>query len=60
MNSQPKAEASGMKLGEFDPETGTQAGTSIPIIDPEMEKRVKKKIDGMVLPLVSQSSFFKM
>ncbi|KAJ5242521.1 uncharacterized protein N7469_000848 [Penicillium citrinum] len=53
---QTEAKASKLKLDQSNPEAGPQAGISTILVDHEMESRVKRKIDAIVLPLVLRSS----
>ncbi|KAJ5739620.1 hypothetical protein N7533_012404 [Penicillium manginii] len=56
--NQLEAKTAEMNLDESTLETGSQADTSAVLINPEMERSVKRKIDAIVLPLVSLISSF--
>jgi hypothetical protein len=56
--NQLEAKTAEMNLDESTLETGSQADTSAVLINPEMERSVKRKIDAIVLPLVSRLIFF--
>lgn len=58
MMNQPEAKTADMKLDESNPETSPQTGVSGVLIDPELERPVKRKIDAIVLPLVSHLALF--
>ncbi|KAJ5807978.1 major facilitator superfamily domain-containing protein [Penicillium riverlandense] len=51
MQNQPKTEATDMIPKEDETKTAPQAGTLTTLIDPEIERRVRRKIDCVVLPL---------
>lgn len=55
--NQLEAKTAKMNLDESTLETGPQTGTSAVLINPEMERSVKRKIDAIVLPLVSRLVF---
>lgn len=58
MMNQPEAKTADMKLDKSKLETSPQTGTLGVLIDPEMERPVKRKIDAIVLPLVSHLAAF--
>lgn len=56
----PEIEFIDMELTKFDIESSTQTATSVIAIDARMERRVRMKIDCVVLPLVSYYVVFEM
>ena len=59
MSTQAKKEFTDMKPKEDDePIAGPQSGTLAVLVDPEDESRVRRKIDCVVLPLVSDFAFY--
>lgn len=54
----PKAEITDMKPNEADNKTDTETGTSVALIDARIERRVRMKIDCVVLPLVHRDVLF--
>lgn len=58
MQNQPKTEIADMIPKEFESETGPPWGTVVTHIDPAQERRVRRKIDCVVLPLVSHCALF--
>ncbi|KAJ5648898.1 uncharacterized protein N7484_002621 [Penicillium longicatenatum] len=52
--NQLEAKTADMKLDESNPETSPQTGVSGVLIDPEVERPVKRKIDAIVLPLENE------
>ena len=55
----PEIEFIDMELTKFDIESSTQTATSVIAIDARMERRVRMKIDCVVLPLVSYYVVFE-
>jgi hypothetical protein len=58
MQNQVKTETTDMIPKEDESKTVPQSGTLTPLIDPEDERRVRRKIDCVVLPLVSNYAFY--
>jgi hypothetical protein len=59
MSTQVRTEFTDMELKEDDEsKAGPQPGTLTVLIDPEDESRVRRKIDCVVLPLVSDFAFY--
>lgn len=59
MSTQAKTEFTDMKPKEDDEsKAGPQSGTLTVLIDPEDESRVRRKIDCVVLPLVSEFTLY--
>lgn len=55
----PEIEFIDMELTKFDIESSTQTATSVIAIDARTERRVRMKIDCVVLPLVSYYVVFE-